>query len=169
MIVPPSGGKCAGACFAARKRGDRLSWRTERNASCATASASPTRERPALVRTAFVSSSRSGLETILLRDALSRWRLNPDRPGVLDRPLAHMRRAALAGDVDGVVRSDLDFHGQSARRRTITSRRQLEVIVLARLLALQSVLGLFDGVLHRSMVAATRRRSMVGGATTGTM
>ena len=53
---------------------------------------------------------RIELETMLLRDALAAWRVDPRGAAVLERPLTDMRRAAVAQDVTGVLKADLDFH-----------------------------------------------------------
>jgi DNA-binding GntR family transcriptional regulator len=50
------------------------------------------------------------LETILMRDALARWRAGEADPGELERPLAAMVQAAHANDGGGSLRADLEFH-----------------------------------------------------------
>lgn len=50
------------------------------------------------------------LETILLRDALARWRAGEADPAELDKPLQLMVQSARAHDGAGSLRADLAFH-----------------------------------------------------------
>ena len=57
-----------------------------------------------------VCSVRIALETMMLADALPRFRSDPGRLAELDAVLDVMRRGAGDGDVDEVRRADVDFH-----------------------------------------------------------
>lgn len=53
---------------------------------------------------------RHKLETILLRDAIEKWRSGKGSPDVLDEPIRAMDIAAKIGDMLGSLNSDLKFH-----------------------------------------------------------
>ncbi len=57
-----------------------------------------------------VREVRVGLETILLRDALTAWRAGQSGLQGLTDALEEMRRAARAGDMRAALRADVAFH-----------------------------------------------------------
>jgi DNA-binding GntR family transcriptional regulator len=57
-----------------------------------------------------VFETRLALETLLLRDALARWRDGSATTEGLDEAIRRMEGAAAAGDAVASLRADLDFH-----------------------------------------------------------
>ncbi|WP_210485657.1 GntR family transcriptional regulator [Microvirga antarctica] len=57
-----------------------------------------------------VQEARIDLETLLLRDAIAAWQTGEADPAELDGAIATMRAAAHAGDSQGILRADVEFH-----------------------------------------------------------